>query len=254
MNFIFPVMWLLGKAFSIDEMMMGFQWKHHVDKRCITYKNEGDGFQGNALFGDGFTYQVYMRNDPAWKKYLHQGLLPLHSRVMALFDLVDEDHQQCAMDNLYNNSATFCRAAYNHENRVLCHGVTRKGGQGIPPSIVQMEVRNREAQICICGTVKATVLEGDLGCPGLTATKPVHYLSMVPEKLNWIVKQHLFTILIQVRTKYYDSLVCVTSMNIITPWVMLILQISCEEAIGSTIGCAIGSGGGQFYFGLLGLC
>ena len=135
-----------------------------------------------------------MRNDPAPKKYLRQGLLLLHSRVMALFDLVDEDHHQCAMDNVYN-SATFCRAAYNHENRVLCHGVTRNRGRGIPPSIVEMEVTNREAQICVRGgTVKATVLEGDLGCPGLTATsiydtKPVHYLSMVSEKLQWIVKE-----------------------------------------------------------------
>ena len=194
MNFIFPVVWLLGKAFSIDEMTMGFQGKH-VDKRRITYKNEGDGFQGDALCGDGFTYQVYMRNDPAPRKYIRQGLSPLHSRVMALFDSVEEDHHQCAMDNLYN-SATFCRAAYNHENKVLCHGVTRKGGRGIPPSIIQTEVINREAQTRVRGTVKAAVLEGDPGCPGLTATsiydtKPVHYLSMVSEKLKWIVKERL---------------------------------------------------------------
>ena len=43
--------------------------------------------------------------------------------------------------------------------------------------------------------MKAAVLEGDPGCPGLTATsiydtKPVHYLSsMVSEKLQWIVKE-----------------------------------------------------------------
>ena len=69
MNYFFPVVWLLAKAFSIDEMTMGFQGKH-VDKRRITYKNEGDGFQGDALCGDGFTYQVYMRNNPAPRNYL----------------------------------------------------------------------------------------------------------------------------------------------------------------------------------------
>ena len=171
---------------------MGFQAKH-VDKRCITYKNEGDGFQGDALCGDGFTYQVYMRNDPAPKKYLRQGLSPLYSRVMALFDSLEDEYHQCDMDNLYN-SATFCRAAYNHENKVLCHGVTRKGGRGIPPSVIQQEVTNKEEQKRVRGTVKAAVLEADPGCPGLRAssiydTKPVHYLSMVTEMLKWIVKE-----------------------------------------------------------------
>ena len=192
-NFIFPVVWLLGKSFSIDVMMMGFQGKH-VDKRRITYKNEGDGFQGDALCGDGFTYQLHMRNDPALKKYLRQGLSLLHSRVMALFDSLEDEHHQCAMDNLYN-SATFCRAAHNHENKVLCHGVTRKGGRGIPPSVIQQEATNKEEHKHVQGTVKAAVLEGgDPGCPGLTAssicdTKPVHYLSMVTEMLKWIVKK-----------------------------------------------------------------
>ena len=78
LNFICPMVWLLGLAFSVDEMTMGFKGKYK-DKLRITYKAEGDGFQADALCQEGFTYQVYMRNDPAPCKYLKQGLSPLHS-------------------------------------------------------------------------------------------------------------------------------------------------------------------------------
>ena len=46
------------------------------------------------------------------------------------------------MDNLYNLKA-FCRAAYNHPWRVLCHGVTRKSGSGIPACVFQEEIQNK---------------------------------------------------------------------------------------------------------------
>ena len=108
---------------------------HHKDKKGITYKAEGDGFQCDALCEAGFTYQVYMRNDPAPRKYLKEGLSPLHARVMALYDSVEDQNHHCAMDNLYN-SAAFCKAAYNHEKRVLVHGVTRKGMRGLPKVVI----------------------------------------------------------------------------------------------------------------------
>ena len=117
MNFIFPTIWLLACAFSVDEMTMGFKGQHR-DKKRITYKAEGDGFQADALCQEGYTYQIWMRNDPAPKKYLDTGLSPLHSCVMGLFDTVEDKHHQCAMDNLYN-SAAFCQAAYNHDKKVL---------------------------------------------------------------------------------------------------------------------------------------
>ena len=104
---------------------MGFQG-NHIDKLQITYKNEGDEFQADALCQEGYTFQVYMRNDPAPKDYIRKGLSPLHARVMSLFDTLEDEHHQCAMDNLYN-SANFCRFAVNHPKKVLCHGVTRKG-------------------------------------------------------------------------------------------------------------------------------
>eukprot|EP00957_Ditylum_brightwellii_P171217 13034159-Ditylum_brightwellii.AAC.1 len=70
-----------------------------------------------------------MQNDPAPKKYLNQGFSPLHSHSICLFDSLKHEHHQCAMDNLYDY-ASFCRAAYNHaKKKLLCHGVTRKGGR-----------------------------------------------------------------------------------------------------------------------------
>ena len=192
MNFIFPTMWLLGICFSIDEMTMRFQGQHK-DKQRITYKAEGDGFQADALCDEGFTYQVYMRNDPAPKKYMKQGLSPLNSRVMALFDAVKDSYHHCTMDNLYN-SAAFCRAAFNHTRKILCQGVTRKGMRGIPPCVLQVEQKSRKDQIKVRGTVKAALLEGDAACPNLVAcsiydTKPVHYLSMVCNTLKWVVME-----------------------------------------------------------------
>ena len=103
----------------------------HRDVLRITYKNEGDGFQTDALCQIGFCYQHYMRNKPAPTKYLSKRYSPLHSRVLCLFDSLKDKYHQCGMDNLYN-SAKFCRAGYLHDMKVLCHGVTRKGGRGIP--------------------------------------------------------------------------------------------------------------------------
>ena len=53
MNYLFPLIWLLGDSFAIDEMKIGFQGMH-TDKKRITYKAEGDGFQADALCDDGF--------------------------------------------------------------------------------------------------------------------------------------------------------------------------------------------------------
>jgi hypothetical protein len=114
---------------SIDEQMIGFQGKHK-DKKRITYKAEGDGFQNDALCQDGYTYQFYFRNklEPTyWKK---KGLSPFY-RVMALYDTSKDKYNHCVMDSLYN-SATFCRASFTHPNNVLIHHVTRKGRHGIP--------------------------------------------------------------------------------------------------------------------------
>ena len=145
MNFIFPVIWHLACALSVDEITIGFKG-YHRDKKRITCKAEEDGFQCDTLCQDGFTYQIYMRNDRVLAKYLKQGLSPLHSRIMALFDTVEGEHYQCTMSNLCNSTA-FCKAAFNHEKKVLCHGVTRQGLRGVPECVQQKEVKSRKEQI-----------------------------------------------------------------------------------------------------------
>jgi hypothetical protein len=99
MNKVSQSAWLLGSVVSVDEQTIGFQG-HHKDKLRITYKAEGDGFQCDAMCQDGFTFAFYFRNQPAPKKWLDQKLSPLHSRVMWLFDCLQDEHHRCAMDNL----------------------------------------------------------------------------------------------------------------------------------------------------------
>ena len=134
-----------------------------------------------------------MRNHPAPRKYLKQGLSPLHSRTMALFDSLEDDYHQVGMDNLYN-SATFFREAYNHPRKVLFHGVARKAGRGVPKCVLQAEQQSADDQRAVRGTVKSAVLVGDPDCPNLVASyvydsKPVHYLSMVSSSIEWTAKE-----------------------------------------------------------------
>ena len=148
------------------------------------YKVEGEGFQCDALCQEGFTYQIYMRKDPAQKKYLVKGLSPLHSRILALFDNVKDKYHQCAIDNLYN-SAAFVVLSVCHKWKVLCHDVTRKGHRGLPKSVIQEEQKTKKKKLLQRGTVKAAVLRGhkkhvNLVVSSVYDNKPtVHYLSMV---------------------------------------------------------------------------
>ena len=78
----------------------------------------------------------------------------------------------------------------------LVHGVTRKGGRDIPSCVQQQEAKNRKTADEVRGTVKVEKLEGDLGYSCFIAssvydTKPVHYLSMISNKVKWIVKERL---------------------------------------------------------------
>ena len=80
----------------------------------------------DALCEDGLCFQFYFQNDPENVEYTKTGLSPLHSRVMTLFDSVEDDYHVCGMDKLYNY-VTFCKRAWNHKSKIKVHGVTRKG-------------------------------------------------------------------------------------------------------------------------------
>ena len=101
------------------------------------------------------------------------------------------------MDNLYN-PVKFCQGAYHNTKKVLCHSVACKDGHGVPEYVKQVEVAKRSEQLCVRGTVKVVLLLSDDSVPCLVAssvydTKPVHYLSLVLIRIEWIeVKKERF--------------------------------------------------------------
>ena len=176
---------------SIDEQTISFQGRH-ANKLRISYKAKGDGFQADAICDRGFTYAFYFRNEPPPKKYIKQGLSPLHARVMWLFDKLEQQYSRVWIDNLYI-SAKFAKFAMNHPKRVLIAGVARKSGRGIPMSVLQEEVKNPNDAFKVRDTVKAAVLMGDKDCRDLVAvsvydTKPVHFISSICDSIKWIDK------------------------------------------------------------------
>ena len=72
------------------------------------------------------------------------------------------------MDNLYN-SVKFFHETYKHEKQVLCHGVTRKSGRGLPDHVIQDKVQQEKDQEKVRNIFKASVLHGDPECLGLVA-------------------------------------------------------------------------------------
>ena len=80
----------------------------------MTYQAKVDVLQKYTFFQKGHTYQMFMCNYPVSKRNLSKRMLPLHSRVLALFDTIEETNHQRAIDNIYN-SAIFFKAAYNNE-------------------------------------------------------------------------------------------------------------------------------------------
>ena len=194
---------MLGISYSVDEMTMRFKGSHK-EKRRITHKREGNGLQCNTLCQDSFCYHFYFCNNTAPSKYLKQGMYPLHARVMSLFDSTKEKFHVCGMYNLHN-SDLFCNRSFSNEKNVMVHGVTRKVIRGILPIVKKGEVKNRK-KLEFRGTVKAAVLRVDKGCPKLVSssvydTKPIHFLSMVCQKLKWIDNGNIRS-LTQSVTKY----------------------------------------------------
>ena len=71
----------------------------------MIYKAKGDGLQREAIFQKGYTYQIFMYNNPVSKTYLSKRPSLLDDRVMSLFDTVEGKHNQLPMDNLYKLDA-----------------------------------------------------------------------------------------------------------------------------------------------------
>ena len=63
MEFILTIIWMLGVTFFVDEMTMSFK-AHHLEKISMTYKSEADVLQIDDVFHIGYTYQIFVCNDP----------------------------------------------------------------------------------------------------------------------------------------------------------------------------------------------
>ena len=205
----------IGRHISADEQTIGCQGRH-PDILRITYKQEGDGFQCDAVCSDSYTYSFYFRNQKAPDTFVNMGMLPLHARVHALFDQLPCKYYQCALDNLYM-SAKLCRSVFDlfiffthffltyqcngliyrscwrSKQRIMIYGVTRKSGRGIPKCILQEEVSTKEDLARTRGTVKVAKLVGDDCIQGLIAvslydTKPVYIMTNAIKKVKWIKK------------------------------------------------------------------
>ena len=115
------------------------------------------------------------------------------SRTVGILDILKDKGHQVGCDNLYM-SARFGKASFNHENKVLLHGVPRKGGRGFPTEIIQKEKTRPTEQMAVRGTLKAAVLKGDSDCPDLVPcsvydAKPVNFLSMCTDSIQWVEKK-----------------------------------------------------------------
>ena len=64
-------------------------------------QGRSNGFHCDALCEKGFTWPFYFHNQPAPVDWVQKGYSPLHSRVLAMFDQLEEKYHNCWFDNLY---------------------------------------------------------------------------------------------------------------------------------------------------------
>ena len=186
-------MWIPGKWVAIDEQTIGFQGALLM-KLQISYKQEGDGFQCDALCDSGYTYSFWFRHGAPpdlGPEFKHLELSPTAWRVVWLASRLPNEWTRIYMDNLFNSVKLF-QALY--QAKALAHGVARTSGRGVPPSDIQKEETNKDRAEKLRGTTLAARLVHLPKCPDVLAvstydTKPVHLLSTAAETVEWIVKQ-----------------------------------------------------------------
>ncbi len=177
-----------GKWVAIDEQTIGFKGAHG-SALPITYKQEGNGYQCDALCEDGYTFSYYFRHGDAPvlpDRFNGLQLSATAKRVIHLLLKLPHNWTRVFMDNLFNSLKLFT-AAYRCKK--LCHGVVRHYGRGVPESVVQkVEPESKESNVQGC--TLAAVLRNEPDCLDLIYcsvydTKPVHLMSTVPECVKW---------------------------------------------------------------------
>ena len=80
-----------------------------------------------------------------------------------MWEHLPDDGHHCKMDSLYV-SVSLARAGYSLPRTagpVLIHGVIRKSGRGMLPSVIQDDLTGKKATETARGTVKLAVLRDD---------------------------------------------------------------------------------------------
>ena len=179
----------LSEWISIDEQTIGFKGKHG-DKLRASCKQEGDGFQCDAICDDGFACSFYFRNEPPPEKCSHAPAL--HARVLGLFGMLQDEFHRVGCKNICV-SAKLCKEACNHAKKVMIRGACRMFGRGFPSMTIQEEAKTPAEKEKARGTVKGAMLSGDPEVPDLVAisvcdAKPVNFLSACCETVQWVKK------------------------------------------------------------------
>ena len=190
---IFAEAWLLGKNFSVDEQTCRIQGKSKYKTRCVKFKRIDDAIQTGCIADDAYTYAFYFRNEPSGEKYIRMGMCPLYSRLLYMWEHLPDSGHHCNMDNLYA-SVSLARAGYSPPRPagpVLIHGVIRKSGRGVLPSVIQDDLTGKKAAEMAMGTVKLAVLRDDSQSSELIVAscydqKPFYMLSHSIEEVTWV--------------------------------------------------------------------
>ena len=95
------------------------------------------------------------------------------------------------MDNLFNSQKLFSAL---YRVNALAHVVMRTSCRGFPPSVKQDEEKNANKADALKGTTKAAILKNSADTPDMIAVsvydnKPVHLMSTVCEKVEWVEKR-----------------------------------------------------------------
>ena len=87
------------------------------------------------------------------------GMSPTHARLLHMFSKLRDVGHSCKMDNLFN-SVNLARQAFALVQKVKTDGVLRKSQRGVPPCVIQEELKGKCGD-AVRGTLKVAVLKGD---------------------------------------------------------------------------------------------
>ena len=92
------------------------------------------------------------------------------------------------MDNIFNY-LRLAHESFNLPKTVLTDGSIKKSGRGVPPCVIQQELKGKHAKTAR-GTVKAAVLKGDSKLCNLVIVsnydqKPIYMIKYSIPKITW---------------------------------------------------------------------